>query len=50
MLVGYVHEFVFSSSYTRFFQVSDLLGKFPDLMEGFKEFLEHCERLGNHRF
>ncbi|XP_047939077.1 paired amphipathic helix protein Sin3-like 2 isoform X3 [Salvia hispanica] len=25
--------------------VSDLLGKFPDLMEGFKEFLEHCERL-----
>ncbi|XP_047958296.1 paired amphipathic helix protein Sin3-like 2 isoform X1 [Salvia hispanica] len=27
--------------------VADLLGKYPDLMEGFKEFLERCERIGN---
>ncbi|GAA0165695.1 chromatin/chromatin-binding, or -regulatory protein [Lithospermum erythrorhizon] len=25
--------------------VSDLLGKYPDLMEGFNEWLEHCERI-----
>ncbi|XP_051141397.1 paired amphipathic helix protein Sin3-like 2 isoform X2 [Andrographis paniculata] len=25
--------------------VADLLGKYPDLMEGFNEFLEHCERI-----
>jgi Paired amphipathic helix repeat len=27
-------------------QVGDLLGKYPDLMEGFNEFLTHCENLG----
>lgn len=27
-------------------QVSDILGKFPDLMEGFNEFLARCESLG----
>ncbi|URD83876.1 Paired amphipathic helix protein [Musa troglodytarum] len=26
--------------------VSDILGKFPDLMEGFNEFLAHCENIG----
>lgn len=31
----------------RLFQVADLLGKHPDLMEGFNEFLERCERIGN---
>ncbi|XP_047310772.1 paired amphipathic helix protein Sin3-like 2 [Impatiens glandulifera] len=25
--------------------VSDLLGKYPDLMDGFNEFLEHCENI-----
>lgn len=34
-------------SYTTCFQVADLLGKYPDLMEGFNEFLERCERIGS---
>lgn len=28
-------------------QVGDLLGKYPDLMEGFNEFLARCEKNGN---
>lgn len=27
-------------------QVSDILGKYPELMEGFNEFLGHCENIG----
>lgn len=27
-------------------QVTDLLGKFPDLMEEFNDFLERCENIG----
>jgi hypothetical protein len=27
-------------------QVSDILGKFPDLMDGFNDFLARCESLG----
>lgn len=34
-------------SYTSCLQVADLLGKYPDLMEGFNEFLERCERIGS---
>lgn len=30
------------------FQVADLIGKYPDLMEGFNEFMEHCEKNGNN--
>ena len=32
------------------FQVADLLGKYPDLMDGFNEFLERCENIGRHKF
>lgn len=32
------------------FQVADLLGKYPDLMDGFNEFLERCENIGKHNF
>lgn len=28
-------------------QVNDILQHYPDLMEGFNEFLEHCENIGN---
>ena len=34
-------------------QVNDILQHYPDLMEGFNEFLEHCENIGNlhlHRY
>lgn len=34
-------------SSTLFLQVTDLLGKFPDLMEEFTDFLERCENIGN---
>ncbi|OVA15816.1 Paired amphipathic helix [Macleaya cordata] len=27
--------------------IGDLLGKYPDLMDGFKEFIEHCEKNGD---
>lgn len=30
-------------------QVTDLLGKYPDLMEEFNDFLERCENIGNCR-
>ncbi|XP_064949089.1 paired amphipathic helix protein Sin3-like 4 isoform X1 [Musa acuminata AAA Group] len=30
--------------------VSDILGKYPDLMDGFNEFLAHCENIGLHSF
>lgn len=29
------------------FQVTDLLGKYPDLMEGFNDFVERSENIGN---
>lgn len=29
-----------------FFQVSDLIGKFPDLMDEFSQFFERCESIG----
>lgn len=29
------------------FQVTDLLGKYPDLMDEFNEFLERCENIGD---
>lgn len=28
------------------FQVNDILQHYPDLMNGFNEFLEHCENIG----
>lgn len=28
-------------------QVRDLLGRYPDLMDGFNEFLARCEKNGN---
>lgn len=28
-------------------QVTDLLGKYPDLMDEFNEFLERCENIGD---
>lgn len=28
-------------------QVGDLLGRYPDLMDGFNEFLARCEKNGN---
>ena len=27
--------------------MNDILQHYPDLMEGFNEFLEHCENIGN---
>lgn len=35
------------NSRSLFFQVGDLLGKYPDLMEGFNEFLIQSEKNGN---
>ena len=29
------------------FQVTDILGKYPDLMHGFNDFVERCENIGN---
>lgn len=28
-------------------QVKGLLGRYPDLMEGFNEFFARCEKIGN---
>lgn len=30
------------------YQVGDLLGRYPDLMEGFNGFLARCEKNGSH--
>lgn len=29
-------------------QVNDILGKYPEIMEGFNEFLLNCEDIGEH--
>jgi histone deacetylase complex regulatory component SIN3 len=36
-----------SNLYFGLCQVSDLLGKYPDLMDGFNDFLARCEKNGN---
>lgn len=46
---SYIFEMIYKSVWdlkTCSSQVADLLGKHPDLLEGFGEFLERCEQDG----
>lgn len=36
------------SDFFHFCQVGDLIGKYPDLMDEFNEFLTRCEKIGNY--
>jgi histone deacetylase complex regulatory component SIN3 len=39
-------HFLNMDSFALYFQVTDILQRCPDLMNGFSEFLEHCENIG----